>query len=69
MGISIEYERRASPHLLTQNLQVETVGDKYVAVAGVPYARNDHVMAMARFARSCIQEFGKTLQVLERKLG
>ena len=45
------------------------MSDKYVAVAGVPYARTDHAIAMARFARNCVQEFGKTLHELERKFG
>jgi class 3 adenylate cyclase len=44
--------------------KVETVGDCYVAVAGLPEARKDHAVAMARFARDCLQR----TQILTRKL-
>ena len=33
--------------------KVETVGDCYVAVAGLPDPRPDHAVAMVRFARDC----------------
>ena len=48
---------------------METIGDTYVAVSGVPEARKDHAMVMARFAHLCLQDFRTTLDVLERKLG
>ena len=33
--------------------KVETIGDSYVAVCGVPTAKADHALVMARFARDC----------------
>jgi class 3 adenylate cyclase len=34
--------------------KVETVGDCYVAVAGLPEARKDHAIVMCRFAQECL---------------
>ena len=42
--------------------KVETVGDCYVAVAGVPEARPDHGVVMARFARECMMRFQSMVQ-------
>ena len=36
--------------------KVETVGDSYVAVAGLPTPRPNHAVVMARFAQACIRE-------------
>ncbi len=33
--------------------KVETIGDSYVAVVGLPEPRKDHAVVMARFARDC----------------
>ena len=44
--------------------KVETVGDCYVAVTGLPDPRKDHAIAMSRFARECMLR----MQVLVRKL-
>jgi class 3 adenylate cyclase len=44
--------------------KVETVGDCYVAVAGLPDPRHDHAVVMARFARDCLAR----MRVLTRKL-
>lgn len=34
--------------------KVETVGDCYVAVAGLPEPRRDHAVVMARFSHECL---------------
>jgi class 3 adenylate cyclase len=45
--------------------KVETIGDCYVAVTGLPEPRVDHAAAMARFARDCLIQTRK----LEATLG
>lgn len=50
-------------------LQVETVGDCYVAACGVPESRKDHALVMARFARDCLMAFGDVVRQLESELG
>jgi len=52
-----------------QILKVETVGDCYVAVAGLPKPRKDHAVAMARFARDCLIKFQTLTRELEMKYG
>jgi class 3 adenylate cyclase len=49
--------------------KVETVGDCYVAVAGLPDPRKDHAVAMARFARDCVQKMIVLTKELEVELG
>ena len=49
--------------------KVETVGDCYVAVSGIPDAREDHAIAMAKFARDCLQKMKSLGKMLEVKLG
>jgi class 3 adenylate cyclase len=49
--------------------KVETVGDSYVAVVGVPIPRKDHAVAMTRFARDCLLALPKVVLKLERILG
>lgn len=49
--------------------KVETVGDCYVAVCGLPNPRKDHAVAMARFARDCIIQTDKVTRELEVELG
>ncbi|CAJ1964614.1 unnamed protein product [Cylindrotheca closterium] len=49
--------------------KVETVGDCYVAVTGLPEPRKDHACIMAGFARECVDRFGELVGVLETTLG
>jgi class 3 adenylate cyclase len=49
--------------------KVETVGDCYVAVCGVPEANPKHAEVMARFARDCLDQFNNVVRGLELKLG
>jgi class 3 adenylate cyclase len=49
--------------------KVETVGDCYVAVAGLPEPRRDHHTAMARFSRDCLHTFNQLVKKLEVSLG
>jgi Adenylate and Guanylate cyclase catalytic domain len=48
---------------------VETVGDCYVAVTGLPDPRKDHAVAMARFARDCLFKTRSLTKRLEVTLG
>jgi class 3 adenylate cyclase len=49
--------------------KVETIGDCYVAVCGLPDPRKDHAIVMARFARDCLNKFLKSIKHLEVSLG
>eukprot|EP00980_Cylindrotheca_fusiformis_P005909 scaffold1246_cov134-Cylindrotheca_fusiformis.AAC.1 len=49
--------------------KVETVGDCYVAVAGLPEPSKDHAMAVCRFARDCVKTMKDTTLKLEVSLG
>jgi class 3 adenylate cyclase len=49
--------------------KVETVGDCYVAVAGLPEPRKDHHVVMARFASDCLRKFSVLTKKLEVRLG
>ncbi|KAG7354797.1 adenylate/guanylate cyclase [Nitzschia inconspicua] len=49
--------------------KVETVGDCYVAVAGLPDPRKDHAVVMARFARDCLSSLQQMTKDLEVTLG
>jgi class 3 adenylate cyclase len=50
-------------------LQVETVGDCYVAVCGLPEPRKDHAVAVARFARDSMAIARTLTKRLEVTLG
>eukprot|EP00980_Cylindrotheca_fusiformis_P000327 scaffold78_cov96-Cylindrotheca_fusiformis.AAC.6 len=60
------FDRRAYRHNV---FKVETVGDCYVAVAGLPEPDKDHFMAVCRFARDCVQIMQDTTMKLEVSLG
>jgi class 3 adenylate cyclase len=49
--------------------KVETVGDCYVAVAGLPDPRKDHAIIMVRFARECMHRVNQLTRKLEVVLG
>ncbi|KAL7568107.1 hypothetical protein ACA910_019505 [Epithemia clementina (nom. ined.)] len=49
--------------------KVETVGDCYVAVAGIPDAQPEHAVIMACFANSCLKRFAQATRQLETSLG
>ena len=53
----------------SQICKVETVGDCYVAVAGVPHFRKDHAVVMARFARDVLHITQKVTEQLQLELG
>ena len=49
--------------------KVETIGDCYVAVTGVPEPRKDHAVIMAKFARDMLEALEEELLKLELVLG
>jgi class 3 adenylate cyclase len=49
--------------------KIETVGDCYVAVCGIPDARKDHAITMARFARDCLRKMKTVILGLKNELG
>eukprot|EP00977_Amphora_coffeiformis_P011362 scaffold2742_cov167-Amphora_coffeaeformis.AAC.12 len=49
--------------------KVETVGDCYVAVTGIPDPRTDHALLMTRFARQILAKFAEVTRKLDVLLG
>jgi class 3 adenylate cyclase len=49
--------------------KVETVGDSYVAVTGLPDPREDHAVLIAKYAIKCLLKFNVLAKRLEPHLG
>jgi Adenylate and Guanylate cyclase catalytic domain len=49
--------------------KVETIGDTYVAVVGLPTARKNHAVVMAKFAKKCLVAMEEVTQDLAVTLG
>ncbi|CAB9526669.1 Receptor-type guanylate cyclase gcy [Seminavis robusta] len=49
--------------------KIETIGDCYVAVCGLPEPRADHAVAMSRFSIACLQKMKGLVSELEVTLG
>jgi class 3 adenylate cyclase len=49
--------------------KIETIGDCYVAVAGLPEPREDHAVVMVKFAFECLLKMGELTKNLESTLG
>jgi Adenylate and Guanylate cyclase catalytic domain len=49
--------------------KVETIGDSYVAVVGLPTPRKHHAVVMAMFANDCRAKFREVTMELEKTLG
>ena len=60
------FDRLAKRHRV---FKVETTGDCYVAVCGLPEPCDKHATFMARFACACLEKMNSLVIKLEPKLG
>jgi class 3 adenylate cyclase len=49
--------------------KVETIGDCYVAVAGLPHPQPDHALLMTKFAEDCIAKMRHITAILAKTMG
>jgi class 3 adenylate cyclase len=49
--------------------KVETIGDCYVTMCGLPERNEKHATTMARFARDCLEKMNELARKLETTLG
>ena len=55
--------------MIVINAQIETIGDCYLAVAGLPDPQPDHPVIMVKFAKECMQKMNELTRKLEVSLG
>ena len=58
-----------SHHSWFASVSVETIGDCYVAVSGLPLPRKDHAVVMSKFSSDCLHKMKALVQQLETTLG